>query len=307
MNFQQTLKQSISLQGIGLHSGRPVTVSLKPASVDEGIVFVRTDMPYRVTASYQNVVSTCLATVLGFDETSVVSTVEHLLAAFYGAGVSNAIVEVSGPELPAMDGSAIAFYQAILKSGVEAQFKKQSYLVIRKKIQIQIGESWIFVEPFSGFKIHGSIDWDHDCIGYQEYFFEEGKTQLDLLLSARTFGFLADEKLLRARGLALGASLENTVILDQQKLLNPEGLRFSNEFARHKVMDALGDFMLAGYPMRGFVRLHRAGHEIHRRLLVEIFQDPSCYEIVHGIPSYLPIQVPLNLAGSEVFVPRVSG
>jgi UDP-3-O-[3-hydroxymyristoyl] N-acetylglucosamine deacetylase len=307
MNFQQTLKQSVSLQGIGLHSGKPVTVTLHPGSVDRGIVFVRTDAPYQVAASYRNIVSTQLATVLGLNQTSIVSTVEHLLAALYGAGVSNAVVELDASELPAMDGSALAFYEAILKAGVESQFKKQSYLVIRKKIEIQMGESWAFVEPCSEWKIHGSIDWDHACIGYQECFFEEGKTSMDMLLPARTFGFLAQEKLLKARGLALGASLENTVVLDQQKFLNPEGLRFSNEFVRHKVLDALGDFMLAGYPMRAFVRLHRGGHEMHRRLLVEIFENPSCYEIVHGLPSYLSRQVLLTSSGSQAFVPRVSG
>jgi UDP-3-O-[3-hydroxymyristoyl] N-acetylglucosamine deacetylase len=283
MNLQRTLKREVVLTGIGIHSGKPTRVVLKPARPNRGIVFVRRDLQGcpEIPAHYSNVISTQLATTLGFGQATI-STVEHLLAALQCASVDNAVVEVDGPEVPIMDGSSSHFYDAIVSVGLESQLQVRSYLALRKKVELKLGEKWAVAEPASGLEIRGSIEWDHPAIGYQEFYYREGFTSCDEMMRARTFGFVWEVEGLKKMGLAQGASMENAVALNHAAVLNPEGLRCPDEFVKHKVLDALGDFKLAGIAIRASIRLHRAGHDLHYQLLKEIFRDASHYEIVDG-------------------------
>ncbi len=303
MSLQRTLKDNITLQGIGLHSGKTIRITLKPAAPNRGIIFVRTDLEGspEIAAHYKNIVNTQMATTLGRGK-AIVSTVEHILAAFQGMGIDNAIIELDGPEMPIMDGSSRVFYEAMVSVGIETQLQARPYLALRKKVEIKMGEKWAVAEPASRLEIHGSIDWDHPSIGYQEYHYQEGKTSFEELAPARTFGFLKDEQILKKMGLAQGASLENAVVLDHALILNPEGLRFPDEFARHKVLDALGDLKLAGIGIQAYIRLHRAGHDLHSQLLAEIFKSPDNFEIIDDSPRSDRRLVALQAALARGFV-----
>lgn len=284
MHLQRTLGKEVSLSGVGLHSGKNIRMSVKPAPTNRGIIFVRTDLfnAPEIPAHFKNVVSTQLATTLGKGKVSI-STVEHLLAALHGLSIDNAIVEVDGPEIPIMDGSSGIFYDALVAAGVVTQFQSKPHLALRKKVEIKCGEKWAFAEPAPRLEVCGSIEWDHPSIGYQEFHFQEGKTSFREFARARTFGFLKEVEALQKLGLAQGGSLENAIVLDDTKVLNPEGLRFKDEFVRHKVLDALGDFKLSGFSIQGYFRLHRAGHDLHRNLLAEIFKNPDHFEIMSGV------------------------
>jgi UDP-3-O-[3-hydroxymyristoyl] N-acetylglucosamine deacetylase len=285
MNFQgtqqKTLKDSVTLTGIGIHSGKPAHLTLRPARTNFGVRFVRTDLEGfpEIAAHYKNVINTQMATTIGRGQVYV-STVEHVLAALQGMGIDNCLIEVSGPEVPIMDGSSGAFCEAIAQAGVLNQRQMRPILALRRKVEIKIAEKWAVAEPSARLEIHGSIDWDHPSIGYQEYHYVEGKTDFAELARARTFGFLKEVEALKRAGLARGGSLENAVVLDHALVLNPEGLRCPDEFVRHKVLDALGDFKLAGIQMQAYFRLHRAGHDLHSQLLSAIFKDPDNFEII---------------------------
>lgn len=284
MILQRTLKSPISLEGVGVHSGKTARLTLKPAAPFHGISFVRTDLAGspQIAAHFKNIINTQLATTLG-NGVATVSTVEHLMAALQGLEVDNVLIEVDGPEVPIMDGSSAVFCEAIQKVGLESQLQARPYLVLKKKVELKLAEKWAVAEPASRLEIFGSIEWDHPSIGYQEYHYVEGRTPFQELAKARTFGFLREVEALRKQGLARGGSLDNAVILDHALVLNPEGLRFPDEFVRHKVLDALGDIKLAGFSMHAYIRLHRAGHDLHKMLLAEIFKDPSNYEIVQSV------------------------
>jgi UDP-3-O-[3-hydroxymyristoyl] N-acetylglucosamine deacetylase len=282
-NWQKTLKDSVTLNGIGIHSGKPTRLTLKPAFTNFGVRFVRTDLDGapEIAAHFKNVINTQMATTLGRGKVTI-STVEHVLAALQGMGVDNCLVEVDGPEVPIMDGSSGPFCEAIMRAGIAVQRQRRSVLALRRKVEIKIAEKWAVAEPSSRLEIHGSIDWDHPSIGFQEFHFVEGKTDFAELSHARTFGFVHEVEALKRMGLARGGSLANAVVLDRALVLNPEGLRFPDEFVRHKVLDALGDFKLAGIQLHAFFRLHRAGHDLHSQLLSAIFKDPDCFEIIDG-------------------------
>jgi UDP-3-O-[3-hydroxymyristoyl] N-acetylglucosamine deacetylase len=232
-----------------------------------------------IEAHFRNVTNTQLATTLGTGAQSV-STVEHLLAALQGFGVDNLLVEVSGPEIPILDGSSEAFCRAIQSVGLEEQRAPRSVLRLLKRVEVKWQEKWAVAEPSSRLEIHASIDWDHPAIGFQEFHFIDGHTDFREISQARTFGFLKDVEMLKKLGLAKGGSLENAVVLDHALVLNKEGLRYPDEFVRHKVLDALGDLKLAGLGIEASFKLHRAGHDLHRLILSQIFKDPSNYEIV---------------------------
>lgn len=269
------------MTGIGLHSGKPVHLQIKPARPGYGIKFVRTDIQdsFPLSGHYKNVVSTQLATTIGRGNVTI-STVEHLMAALFGAGIDNALVEVDAPEIPILDGSAAPFYEAILSAGTESQAQRQPVLVLRRKVEVKQNEKWAIAEPSSRLEIHGSIDWDHPAIGIQQYHYVSGKTPFSDLVSARTFGFLRDVEALQRMGLARGGSLANAIVLDDSSVLNPDGLRSQDEFVKHKVLDALGDFKLAGIELQAYFRLHRAGHDLHTQLLNAIFSNPDNFEII---------------------------
>lgn len=295
-NYQHTLKAPISFEGIGLHSGKAAQMTIRPARPNSGVRFVRKDLvgSPEILAHHSNVVSTQLATTLGKGDVQI-STVEHVLAALAGMGVDNAIIEVSGLEVPIMDGSSAPFCEAIEGVGLVAQAKIRPTVVLRRKVEVKVGEKWAVAEPSARLEVHGSIEWDHPAIGYQEYHYVDGKTSFSEIAAARTFCLLRDVEMMQKRGLARGGSLDNAVVLDNACVLNPTGLRYSNELVRHKVLDALGDFKLAGFGLQAYVRLHRAGHELHSQLLATIFSNPDNYELI-GVERDQDIRMPAEEA-----------
>ncbi len=281
--LQRTLKRSVSLEGIGLHSGEKVRLTLKPADPDQGIVFVREDLPGRpeIPAVFENVINTRLATTLGQGKATI-GTIEHLVSALYGLGVDNLVCEVNGPELPILDGSAMGYCEAIQSAGLQSLLRPRKVLRIKKRIEMKLDEKWAVVEPSHQLEIDATIDWEHPMIGFQYYQYKEVDTGYLPIAGARTFGFLKDVEALRRMGLAQGGSLDNAVVLDEYRILNSGGLRYPDEFVRHKVLDAIGDIRLSGFMVWGRFQLHRSGHELHYRLLREIFSDPSHFEIVEA-------------------------
>lgn len=282
MAQQRTIAEKISCTGIGLHSGQPVALTLHPARVDSGLVFVRNEggRTVEIPASAYQVSSTRLATSIGRPGQAI-ATVEHLLAALYGVGIDNVRIEVDGPEIPIMDGSAASFVFLVRAAGIFEQRAPRRVLRLRRPVEVRSGERWIRVEPGRGLRVSYAIDFAHPSIGRQSI---EG---FDLtpdrfereICRARTFGFLHEVQALWRAGLAQGGSLENTIVLDEKRVLNPEGLRMADEFVRHKVLDLLGDFALLGLPLQAHVRVVRGGHALHQQLLTTLLADPRSFEI----------------------------
>jgi len=282
MDFQKTLNQEIRCFSVGVHSGRKVGMTIRPAGTDEGIVFVRKDIPNsdRISASVHNVTDTTLATTLGANGTKVL-TVEHLMSAFNGMGVDNALVEVDTFEVPIMDGSALPFVSLLRESGLRTQDKTKKYLVIRKPISISDGESTAMFKPSAHFEITYKIDFNHPAVGQQSYHvvLSNGAYEREIC-GARTFGFLRDVEYLQAKGLALGGSLNNAIVLDNEKVINKEGLRCPNEFVKHKILDAVGDLYLLGMPIIGHFVAYKSGHKLNVQLLKELLTKEDCWEIL---------------------------
>ncbi len=282
MQFQRTLKSEIRCKGIGLHSGRKVNMVIRPAATDTGIVFIRSDMPgdNLIKADFSNVSETVLATTLGTNGTRV-STIEHLVSAFSGVGVDNAYVELDAQEVPIMDGSALPFVNLIKNAGTRIQNKERRFLAIRRKLSVSDHEGMASLEPSSEFKITYRIDYDHPVIGEQVYqmVFSYDHYQQQIC-AARTFGFLKDVEYLQAKGLALGGSLRNAVVLDEEKIINKEGLRCPDELVKHKVLDAIGDLFLLGLPILGHFVGYKSGHRLNNLLLKKLVSDPANYEII---------------------------
>lgn len=285
MNFQKTIRSDITVEGIGLHTGRLIQLTLKPAQPNEGIHFVRTDLPAnKIKADYRNVVNTQLATTIGAptlsgDGMATVSTVEHVMAAVAALDLDNLTIEINGPEVPVMDGSSEAFVKALQSAGFITQLAPRMELVIKKTVEIQLGDKVARIEPAKRFEIAGTIDWKHPLIGRQEFTYREGRTAHHELLRARTFCMAKDIEMMKAAGLIKGGSLDNALVFDNERVVNEEGLRYEDECVRHKVLDALGDLKLAGYALVGKVTLHKAGHDVHNKLLHALMADPSAYEI----------------------------
>jgi UDP-3-O-[3-hydroxymyristoyl] N-acetylglucosamine deacetylase len=283
MKLQKTIKRSINVQGVGLHSGRKASVTLHPAKAGSGVRLIRTDIesPSEILATYEAVIHTRLNTTLG-TEGKGIATVEHLLAALKGLGIDNVRIEVDGPEVPIMDGSSEPFVKALIEAGIQEQYRSKKVVVLRRRVELKVGEKWAVAGPGEGLEIHASIEWDHPIIGYQEFRYREGETAFSEISRARTFGFLKDVEALQKIGLCRGGSLENAIVLNGTEVVNPTGLRYADEFIRHKVLDALGDLQLAGFPIQGSIRLHRSGHELHRMLVKAIFSDEKNYEIIES-------------------------
>jgi UDP-3-O-[3-hydroxymyristoyl] N-acetylglucosamine deacetylase len=283
---QRTIREKVSCTGVGLHSGTVLKLELLPAPEDNGITFIRTDMKAHaeLRASVEFLADTTLATTLAAGvngSRATVATVEHLLAACTGMGIDNLQVLVSGPEIPIMDGSAQAFVDMLITAGLEEQRKSKRFLVVKREVKVSEGDKVARVSPGPGLTISCSLDFDHPLIPATPYKFKftESAFRRDLV-KARTFGFLRDVEALRARGLALGGSLENAVVIDQYRVLNPEGLRYPDEFVRHKILDAIGDLSLFGMPLIGKVLLTRSGHALNTKLVRAVLADPRNYEIV---------------------------
>ncbi|MFZ2397853.1 MAG: UDP-3-O-acyl-N-acetylglucosamine deacetylase [Smithella sp.] len=285
MNLQRTLKKEINCSSIGLHTGRKINMKIKPAPADTGIVFIRKDLPEAmpILARYDNVCDTTLATTLGSNGVTV-STVEHLLSAFSGMGVDNAVVELDSFEVPVMDGSALPFVNMLKEVGTHVQKKNKKMLIIKKPVSVNNGDGSAMFMPADEFKITYEIDFKHPVIGKQSLnmTFSDEIYEKDIC-AAQTFGFLKDLEFLQARGLALGGSLKNAIVLDEKKIINKEGQRIENVFVKHKILDAIGDLFLLGMPIIGHFIAYKSGHRLNNLLLRELMAKKDCWEIVNSI------------------------
>jgi UDP-3-O-[3-hydroxymyristoyl] N-acetylglucosamine deacetylase len=285
---QTTLRHQTAISGIGVHSGLPATLTILPAEADTGIVFVRCGMggdPDReVRANFRAVTATEFQTVLGDATGPLCSTAEHVLAALAGLGIDNAIIEIDGPEVPIMDGSAEPFVEAIDRAGIVTLSAPRRYIQILKPIRVVNREAYGELRPNSrGFRIELDIDFKHPLIGRQGVAYDIDPATFRRELSrARTFGFMRDVAKLWSAGYALGASFENTLVINESRLLNPEGLRYADEFARHKALDALGDLALAGAPLLGTYRSVCGGHKLNHAVLSALMADTSAWILVDG-------------------------
>jgi len=272
MHLQRTIKKNIACINTGLHSGRKVNMTIRPADADEGIVFIRKDLSngHRIKAHYNSVSDTTLATTIGCNG-SAVSTVEHLMSALFGMGVDNAIVEVDGPEIPIMDGSARPFVELLKDVGTHTQGEYKKLLVVTQPTTVKDGEGYATLAPCSEYRISYRIGFDHPLIGEQSYdmVFSDENYEKEIC-GARTFGFLRDVEYLQAKGLALGGSLKNAIVLDENRILNKEGLRCPQEFVKHKILDAIGDLSLLGMPIIGHFTACKSGHRLNNMLLKEL-------------------------------------
>ncbi|MDB2384373.1 UDP-3-O-acyl-N-acetylglucosamine deacetylase [Endozoicomonas sp.] len=281
---QRTLKNIIRATGVGLHSGEKVYLTLKPAPVDTGIIFCRTDLEpvVEIPAHALNVGQTTLCTSLQVDGVRV-DTVEHLLSALAGLGIDNAYVEVSAHEVPIMDGSAGPFVFLIQSAGIQEQDAAKKFIRIKKEISVTDGDKSATFKPYNGFKVSFSIDFDHPVFQSrsQSASIDFSSTSFVKEVSrARTFGFMRDVEYLRSQNLALGGSVDNVVVVDDYRILNEDGLRYHDEFVKHKMLDAIGDLYLLGYGLIGQFEGHKSGHELNNRLVRELLANESAWETV---------------------------
>jgi len=279
---QRTLAGPIGCQGVGLHSGKTVNLTLRPAAADAGITFVRTDLPepLAIPARAEHVVDTALATTLGKDGVRI-GTVEHLLAALSGLGVDNARIELDGPEVPIMDGSAAPFAYLVKSAGIRVLDAPKSFLVVRRPVSVVEGDKEATLAPSDRFRVSCTIDFKHPLISDQSFELEfSDRTFSREICRARTFGFLRDVEMLKRMGLAKGGSLENAIVVDEFSILNPDGLRFPDEFVRHKILDAMGDVSLLGLPVIGHLKAFKSGHALNQRLVQAVLADAENYAVV---------------------------
>ncbi len=281
---QRTLKNVIRATGVGLHTGKKVLLTLRPAAVDTGIVFRRIDLDGcpEIPAHPTHVGDTSMSTTLVYKDVRV-STVEHLLSAMAGLGIDNAYVDISAAEVPIMDGSAGPFVFLLQSAGIEEQNAAKRFIRIKSPIEVVDGDKWVRFEPFDGFKVTFNIDFDHPA------FRERAQTAtvdfsttsfVKEVSRARTFGFMRDLEQLQARDLALGGSMENAIVVDDYRILNEDGLRYDDEFVKHKVLDAIGDLYLLGHSLIGAFSGHKSGHALNNRLLRELLAKEEAWELV---------------------------
>jgi UDP-3-O-[3-hydroxymyristoyl] N-acetylglucosamine deacetylase len=302
---QTTLCDHTALSGVGVHSGLPVTLALHPADAGTGLRFVRTRIEGRqdceISADMTAVTATEFATVLGDASGPLVSTAEHVLAALAGLEIDNAVVEIDGPEAPIMDGSAAPFVAAIDQVGIETLDKPRRYIKVLKPVRVAMGDAFGEIRPNSrGFRVETEVEFDHPLIGRQTIAVDVKPDAFRREIArARTFGFMRDVTSLWNSGYALGASLENTLVVSDNRILNPEGTRFSDEFVRHKALDAIGDLALAGGPLLGTYRSVRGGHKLNYAVLCALMSDTSAWAWVDGDvlrPARGHAEVPARLA-----------
>lgn len=278
--LQSTLSQSVSVSGTGVHSGKLTHLTIKPAPENHGIKFRRVDLPgtQDIQALFKLVVDTSLATVLGTNG-AIVSTIEHLMASFAGLGIDNALVEVDDYEIPIMDGSAGVFTRLIESAGIVEQNAPKHFLIVKKPIKVTDKDKSVAVFPESCFKITCSIDFAHPLIGKQEITFDRAKNNFEKDISgARTFGFIRDLELLKKFSLGKGGSLDNAIIIDEDRILNKEGLRYPDEFVRHKLLDSLGDFSLLGMPIQGHIITCKSGHSLNHLFIKTFLENKDAWE-----------------------------
>ena len=277
---QITLKKKVEGLGIGLHKGEPIHFSLHPLDANSGIVFYRSDTNTYIEAKPEHVIDTQMATVIGEGGESI-STIEHLLSATYAYGIDNMMIKIDAPEAPVLDGSAASFCMMFNEAGLIEQAANKPLMILKKEVQVREGDKFAKISPSANSEFIFSIDFSHPAIGYQKYQLDFSKKRyVEEISRARTFGFLKDFQMLRNRNLALGASLDNAVVLDEKKVINSDGLRFSNEFVRHKLLDAIGDLTLLQMPYLGRYESHAGSHDLNHKLTLEILKDPANYTIV---------------------------
>jgi len=280
--MQHTLNSSITCRGIGLHSGKGVTLTMRPAEADHGIVFVRTDIKEGdnvIPALWNYVADTQLCTMIANESGAGVGTIEHLMSALRGCGIDNAVIEVDGPEVPIMDGSALPFVTMVEKAGTAVQDLPRRAIRVLKELSVTQGGKTVRLSPADGSVFGGAIAFEHPGIGSQRFETRllNGNFKHDLA-DSRTFGFLHEVEYMRSKGLALGGSLDNAIVLDERGVMNPGGLRHDDEFIRHKLLDAVGDLYLAGGPLLGAYEGHKAGHAINNAVLRKLFADRTAWE-----------------------------
>ncbi len=289
--LEKTIKKTVSCTGIGLHSGKQIQMSLVPAGKGEGIVFVRKDLGgIKIPANAKHVVPSHFATVLEA-EGATVQTVEHLLAAVSAMEIDNLVIELNASEVPALDGSAFPFVSLLQKAGLLEQNRKRSFIEILKPVTVSEQGKSVTMHPSSAFEVSCHIDFAHPLISKQSYHYWHSRSAfIGELSSARTFGFLKDYDFLKEQGLALGGSLDNTIVVGKDEILNEKGLRYSDEFVRHKVLDLIGDFMMLGKPILGHVEAHCSGHKLHAKLVQAIAENKKAWRIVDmPMPASSPV------------------
>lgn len=291
---QRTLKNVIRATGVGIHTGEKVYMSLRPAAPGTGIVFRRVDLQpaVEILACSSNVGDTRLSTTLVKDDARI-ATIEHMLAAFAGLGIDNAYIDLSAAEVPIMDGSAGPFVFLIQSAGIEEQPAPKRFIRIKRRVEIQENDKWACLEPFDGFKVGFSIDFEHPV-----FHSHTCKAEIDFSTTsfvkevsrARTFGFMRDIEMLRERNLVLGGSMDNAIVLDDYRVLNEDGLRYEDEFVKHKILDAIGDLYLLGHSLVGAFKGHKSGHELNNRLLRKLLAQADAWEsVTYGDYSSAPI------------------
>jgi UDP-3-O-[3-hydroxymyristoyl] N-acetylglucosamine deacetylase len=285
---QTTLRDQVAVSGIGVHTGQAVTLTMSPGDDDSGIVFQRVSadgsIVREIRADVRAVTATEFATVLGDAKGPLCSTSEHLLAALRGLNVDNVVIEIDGPEVPIMDGSAVAFVDALDQAGLTARALPRRYIEVIKPVRVTKDDAFGELRPYShGFRVEAEIEFDHPLIGKQALALDiEPKTFRHEIARARTFGFMKDVAKLWGAGYALGASFDNTLVVSEDRVLNPEGLRYADEFVRHKVLDAVGDLALAGQPLLAAYRTVRGGHKLNHAVLSALMADPTAWRLVEA-------------------------
>lgn len=291
---QRTLAQPVTCTGVGMHSGKTVNLTLKPAPANHGIKFVRTDLPNNpvISAHFQQVVDTSLATVIGSDG-FIVSTIEHLMATFAGLSIDNVRVEMDAYEIPIMDGSAGPFALLVKSAGIEEQSSPRCFFVITKPIELKEADRWVGIYPSSQQKISYTIMFNHPMLSKQSYTLNiSEQVFVEEISRARTFGFMHEVEHLRRYGFARGGSLDNAIVIDRKKILNNEGLRFEDEFVRHKILDCIGDFSLLGMPVLGHVKAYKSGHGFNHSFLRKFFEEKGSWETRSAYELPVPPQPP---------------
>lgn len=282
---QRTLKEIVTTVGVGLHSGRKVALTLRPAAANTGVIYRRTDInpPVDFPADPESVRDTMLCTALVNDQGIRISTVEHLNAALAGMGIDNVIIEVDAPEIPIMDGSASPFVFLLQQAGIEEQNAAKRFIRIKKSVRFEDGDKWAEFKPYNGFRMDFEIEFNHPAIDSDEQHLVFDFSSQDFVKQisrARTFGFMRDIEYLQSQNLVLGGSFDNAIVLDEYRILNEEGLRFENEFVTHKVLDAIGDLYMCGHPIIGEFRAFKSGHGLNNQLLRSVLADQEAWEWV---------------------------
>lgn len=280
---QRTLKSIVQMTGVGLHSGRKVTLTLRPAAANTGVIYRRTDLnpPVDFPADPESVRDTMLCTALVNDEGVRISTVEHLNAALAGMGIDNVVIEVDAPEIPIMDGSASPFVYLLQSAGIEELNTAKKFIRIKKPVRIEDGDKWAEIRPYNGFRLDFTIDFNHPAIESddQKLVFDfSSQSFIKDISRARTFGFMRDIEYLQSQNLCLGGSFDCAIVLDDYRILNEDGLRFDNEFVTHKVLDAVGDLYMSGHSILGELRAYKSGHALNNQLLRAVLVDQEAWE-----------------------------